>query len=305
MKFNAARYVRRHWTGKLSLSISFWINFFLLYIVLALLERFLLLPYLLAPLRLNPLTVSYSVAIFSIVVRLIIYPWQIVGVIRACEKSINSSINRIWVIAAQGVMVISIVATLTLAFSSYQSLLRYQHSLLPQEHFEFAPKYSLDLVEQGTLVHLRGQMQPGITQRTLEFIQQHPAVTGIILDSKGGQIAAGRGLAKIIRENKLDTYSLEACMSACTTAFAAGVHRVLGENAKLGFHQYQSFTVYPHFDIDQEQAKDIALFKKHGISDSFLENIFRQPPENMWLPDNQQLLQANFVHQINFKLSEE
>lgn len=300
MKFSVADYVRRHWKGKLSLSLSFWINFFFFYIVLAFLERFLSPPYLL-----DQLAVSYSVAIFSIVVRLIIYPWQIVGVIRACDNAIDSNINRIWIIAAQAVVVMSIVATLTLTFSSYQSLLEYKHSLLPPKSFEIAPKYTLDLVKQGTLLHLRGPMQSGITRRVSEFLRQHPAVTGIILDSKGGKISASRGLAKIIRENKLDTYSLETCMSACTTAFAAGVHRALGTNAKLGFHQYQAFTVYPHFDIDQEQAKDIAWFKEYGISDSFLKKIFSQPPENMWWPDNQELLQANFVHQINFKLNEE
>lgn len=249
-----------------------------------------------------PLSASYSLALFFIVVRLIIYPWQIVGVVRACDNALNSNISRSWLIAAQAVVVLSIVATLTLTFTSYQSVLQYKRNQLPAEGFEVAPKYTLQLIKDGTLLHLHGALQTGITQQVLALLQQHPAVRGIILDSRGGKISAARGLAKIISEHKLNTYSLDKCMSACTTAFVAGVHRALGTNARLGFHQYQAFTVYPHFDIAQEQAKDIALFKQNGVSDSFLENIFSQSPENMWLPEVEQLLDAGMIHETGFAL---
>ncbi len=220
--------------------------------------------------------------------------------LRACDKAQERGVDRYWIIAVQGVIILSIVGTLVSGFSSYQSLLRYKWSLRPLESFEIPPKYTFDLVNKGTIVHIRGPFQSGITQRFSTYVEAHPSIVGVILDSDGGQISEGRGIARVIRENKFDTYSLDQCMSACTTAFAAGVRRAIGMNTKIGFHQYQTFTVYPHFDIEEEQGKDIALFKAQGISDEFLQKIFAHPPEDMWWPKHEELKAANFIHQIGF-----
>ncbi len=286
------QYVQRHWRGDLPLARACLVNLVLLFFILNFLERFIYPPWLE-----GETVVSVAVLIFSILVRLIIYPWQAIGVLRTCEKSLQQGIDRSWIIVVQGVVVLSIVATLASAFSSYQSLTEYRHSLNPHEGFVIPPEYTFDLVNQGAIVHLRGPIQSGITRRFSEFIEQNPQVAGVILDSDGGQISEGRGLARVIRENQLNTYSLDHCMSACTTAFAAGVRRTLAVNARLGFHQYQTFTIHPNFNLEEEQAKDIALFRAQGVSESFLQKIFSHPPEGMWWPEHEELLEANFIHQ--------
>ena len=295
MSFGLINYVQRHWRGDLPLGHACLINLVLLFFALNFLERFIYPPWLE-----GETVVSAMVLVFSILVRLIIYPWQAIGVLRTCEKSLQRDVDRHWIIATQGVVVLSIVATLASAFSSYQSLTEYRQSLNPHKGFEIPPEYTLDLVNQGMIVHLRGPFQPGITRRFSEFIEQHPQIAGVILDSDGGQISEGRGLARVVRENGLNTYSLDHCMSACTTAFAAGVKRTLGVNARLGFHQYQAFTIYPKFDLEEEQAKDIALFRAQGVSESFLQKIFSHPPEEMWWPEHKELLEANFIHRSGF-----
>ena len=288
-------YIQRHWRGELSLGHACLLNLIVLFFALNFLERFIYPPWLE-----GETVVSVAVLIFSIVVRLIIYPWQAIGVLRTCEKSLQRDIDRIWIIVAQGIVVLSIIATLASAFSSYQSLTEYRQSLNPSKGYEVPPQYTFDLVNQGTLVHLSGPIQHGITRRFSEFIAQHPQITGVILDSDGGQISEGRGLARVIRENAFNTYSLDRCMSACATAFAAGVRRALAANARLGFHQYQAFTVYPKFDLEEEQAKDIALFRAQGISESFLRKIFDHPPQGMWWPQHEELLESNVIHQSGF-----
>jgi hypothetical protein len=134
------------------------------------------------------------------------------------------------------------------------------------------------------------------------LIEQYPEVTGIILDSGGGQIYEGRGLARLVRENKLQTYSLDKCLSSCTTAFVAGTIRTLGTNARLGFHQYRTYSVFPSINVEQEQSKDMAIFEKQGVSAEFLEKVFIQPPEEMWWPDIDELVNAGVVHQTGFTL---
>lgn len=299
MNFEILNYISRHWNGNFSLAHSFWVNLVLLFFTLNYLERFIFPPFIE-----GEKIVTVAVIIFFIIARLIVYPWQVVGVLKACDKS-GGDVDRHWLIAAQGVVVLSLVGTLVSTFSSYQTLLGYKHSLLPVGTFEVTPKYTFDLVNRGNTVYLRGPFQLGITRRFAKYVDQNPGVTGVILDSDGGRISEGRGIARVIRENRLDTYSLDQCMSACTTAFAAGVTRAIGTNTKIGFHQYQAFTVYPRFDIDEEQAKDIALFKQQGISEEFLEKIFTQPPEEIWQPKHEELLNANFVHQIGFNLEVE
>lgn len=292
MNFGAFNYLRRHWKGECSLAWSFWVNFLLLFFVLNYLERFTLPPYLR-----GEAVVTAAVIGFFLVVRVVVYPWMVVGVIRACERHIAGRIDRSWAIAAEGMVVLSMLATLAAVFSSYQSLLGYRRSLQPPEPPATERAYSLDLIRENTLIHVRGPFEVGITRRVSQLIADHPGVTGIILDSGGGQIYEGRGLARLIKENALATYSLDQCVSSCTTAFIAGTRRTLGGNARLGFHQYKNYAALPVVDIDEEHAKDKALFREQGIAPEFLRNIFAQPPDKMWWPEAEELLKAGVIHQ--------
>ena len=291
------KYIEQHWRGNLSLNWSFWVNLVLLFFLLGILERFLFPPYIE-----DELAVTGGVIAYIIVVKLIVYPWQVVGVLRACDLRIKSDIGRLWATAAQVALVISLAATLVATIETYQSLQVFKQNLILKQIPLPEPQYSLDLIKQDTLIHLRGPFEIGITNRVAELIEQYPEVTGIILDSEGGQIYEGRGLARLVRENKLQTYSLDKCLSSCTTAFVAGTIRTLGTNARLGFHQYRTYSVFPSIDIEQEQSKDMAIFVIQGISPEFLEKVFIQPPEEMWWPDIDELVNAGVVHQTGFTL---
>jgi hypothetical protein len=294
---NLIKYIKRHWRGNLSLAQAFWVNLVVLFLALGLLERFLFPPYVE-----NEIAVTTAVLVYFVVVKLIIYPWQVVGVLRSCDLRIKSDTGRLWATAAQVALVISLAATLVATIETYQSLQGFKRNLILEQTAPPEPLYSLDLIKQDTLIHLRGPFEIGITNRVEVLIEQHPEITGIILDSVGGQIYEGRGLARLIRENKLQTYSLDKCLSSCTTAFVAGTIRTLGTNARLGFHQYRTYSVFPSINVEQEQSKDMAIFEKQGVSAEFLEKVFIQPPEEMWWPDIDELVNAGVVHQTGFTL---
>ncbi len=289
------KYLRQHWRGNLSLTRSFWVNLVLLFILLGILERFLFPPYIE-----NESAVTAAVIAYFIVVKLIVYPWQVVGVLRTCDLRIKSDTGRSWATAAQIALVVSLAVTLLATIETWQSLQVFKRDMLLKEVSSPEPLYSLDLIEQETLIHLRGPFQIGITNRVADLIERYPEITGIILDSEGGQIYEGRGLARLIRDNNLQTFSLEQCLSSCTTAFVAGTTRTLGINARLGFHQYKTYSLIPSIDVVAEQSKDMAIFEQQGVSPDFLEKLFTHPPEEMWWPEIDELINAGVVHQTGY-----
>jgi len=288
-------YILQHWWGKVTLFRAFWINLVLLFMVLEFSKRFLFPPYID-----NEIAVTSAVIIYLVVVKLIIYPWQVMGVLRVSDLIIKTDSGRGWANAAQIALVASLAATLLTTLGTYQSLQIFKQDLIQSRIPPTEPEYTLELIEQDTLIHLRGPFEIGITNRVAELVESYPAVIGIILDSEGGQIYEGRGLARVISENRLQTFSMDQCLSSCTTAFVAGTTRTLGPNARLGFHQYKTYSIIPSINVANEQAKDMAIFVKQGVSQQFLDKIFNQPPEGMWWPEIAELLEAGVVQQIDF-----
>ncbi len=270
-------YIKQHWRGRNSLAQAFWVNLVILFVVLGLVEQFIFPPYI----KDEPV-VTVAVFVYFIVVKLIVYPWQVVGVLRACDLRIKSDSGRSWATVAQIALVMSLAVTLVATIETYQKLQVFKRDLELKAMILPEPEYSLDLVKQGKLIHLQGPFEIGITRRVTQLIAHNPEVVGIILDSEGGQIYEGRGLARLIRKYELQTFSLEKCLSSCTTAFVAGTTRTLGTNARLGFHQYKTYSLIPSINVANEQAKDMAIFVKQGVSPEFLEKIFVQPPESIW-----------------------
>ncbi len=246
--------------------------------------------------------ITTTVFIYWIVIILIIYPWQAVGVLRSSSARIRSDTGRIWATAAQVALAGSLVLVLLSIIGTFQILQVYKQKLALEKISPPVPEYTLDLIKQDTLIHLRGLFEIGITNSVSDLLNRYPQVTGIILDSEGGQIYEGRGLARLIRENNLQTFSLEQCLSSCTTAFVAGVTRSLGTNAKLGFHQYKTYSLIPSINVDNEQAKDMAIFVTQGVAPEFVDKIFVHPPESMWRPEIEELVAAGVVHQTDFSL---
>ncbi len=297
MRSQLLHYIKKHWQGRFSLTQAFWLNFVLLFFALGLLERLIFPPFIV-----DEIAVTTAVLVYFVVVKLVIYPWQVVGVLRCCATRIRLNTGRMRAIAAQFAVAVSLGVILLSTIETYQSLQIYKHKLALEAIAPPIAEYTLDLIKQDTLIHLSGPFEIGITNDVSDLLNRHPQVTGIILDSVGGQIYEGRGLARLIRENKLQTISLEQCLSSCTTAFVAGTTRSLGTNARLGFHQYKTYSLIPSINVDNEQAKDMAIFVNQGVAPEFIDKIFMHPPEGMWWPEIDELVAAGVVHQTEFSL---
>ncbi len=290
-------YIREHWQGRHSLIRSFLMNLVLLRLVIFYLDRFTHPPFLDSSHGAAAVTVSFLVA-----GHLIVYPWQIVGVLRSCERYLRDFGSAAWVWAIYLGLAVSIVVTLISVFGALQWLLIDRDVELAADVLERerAAKYALSLSDGDRLIRLSGSLEMGITKKLEAILRQHPGVTAMVLESHGGHIYEGRGVAKLIQRYGLDTYVFGSCSSACTTAFIGGAVRILGGNGRLGFHQYRlsANLPLPFLDIEKEQEKDRLFYQSQGIGKTFLERVFDASHADIWFPSPEVLLAAGVVHRI-------
>jgi hypothetical protein len=297
-------YVRSHWHGQHSLILSFWVNLALLRAAIFVLEGFIL-----TPLVVDATTGAISALLFFILADVIIYIWQVVGVLRACDRyqSAYGSVSVVWAIHF-GILM-SLIFTVVGVFTSVQNafLERDQELLRTLLEQERTTEYALTLSGDGAVLTLKGSFDFGITKAVTAFLEAHPNVKAIVLASPGGNTYEGRGVAKTVRDRGLDSYVFAECFSACTLAFIAGTTRTLGPNGKLGFHQYGMDADYQvaFVDIEGEQNTDREFFRSQKIEDAFLERVFEASQSDLWIPSTNELLVAGVVHRVSTEVIED
>ncbi len=294
----AKGYFRSHWLGQQSLAWSFWVNLALLRAVVFYAGEFV------RPLFTGSIFAGAVAAIlFFVVAHVVIYAWQVVGLVRACDRYLSSYGSIVLVWAAHFGIVVSFLFNLFSVYVDFQSvfIVPDKDLLSFERERERASKYALTFSDDNSYVYLSGSFELGITGNLRLLLRQHRSVEGIVLASQGGNIYEGRGVAKLIIEHGLDSYVFESCSSACTTAFIAGATRTLGPNGKLGFHQYGLEADYqvPFVDIVGEQNTDRIFYQSQNISDEFLDRVFDALRSDLWVPSAEELLEAGVVHRID------
>lgn len=283
-------YIKRHWHGDLGLAQSFWVNFVLINILLLFIETWVGR----ASGIEDPILAS-RIAIGHLFIRLaVIYPWQIVGVWRSADKhtkktgkALASGLVKIFIVLG----LISTIGKVSTNWPLYKNFF--------QMNFERA-NYEVKVINDGEILHFTGEMGFGVSAEVENTIENNPGIDGIILDSNGGRIYVGRELSKIIDKYNLDTYTLEGCFSACTTAFIGGQRRYLAKGANLGFHQYRAYNeeIAKYFDSKAEQRKDKRIFLKKGVKEVFVKKMFEAKGEALWYPTIDVMLKNNVIHKV-------
>lgn len=164
---------------------------------------------------------------------------------------------------------------------------------------KIVPSASLTFDPVTNLIYLQGDFEIGIVSAFDDLLQKHPETSGVVLESRGGNVYQGRGIAQIITHNQLDTYSFDRCYSTCVIAYVAGTTRFLGPDAKLGFHTYHlaSGLMQILVDVEKEQNKDLSFFREKIPDSAFVEKIFRTECPAIWFPSSAELLSAGVVHE--------
>lgn len=298
-------FIKKHWQGRLTLPIALWWVVVVPLLLLSLLE-----PWLLENLFSDSQTRIKATFFSLFLTRFILFIWQLVGLVRSSDKDYLFKKDITRTRAVQFFMVLAVAFNLVYSFDTIQAA-NFHHTqqqtaanyrALQQQQ---ANRYQLHILNNQQMLFISGEIAIGITAKVTQLLDKTPSVHSVFLQSAGGQVFEGRGLAKLFKQRKLTTYAFNECSSACVTAFIGGTHRVLYAGSRIGFHQYTHETTQnmPRtlHNIDEEQQRDVALFKQYGVKPEFLTKIFQAPPEQMWYPTPQELLQANVIHHLKEK----
>jgi hypothetical protein len=108
----------------------------------------------------------------------------------------------------------------------------------------------------------------------------------VIFDSPGGDVSAGLGIGRQIRERGLTTLVPMGyeCASACALAWLGGAVRYMAPKGSIGFHA----AYYVHDEGPQERGAPNAVIGGYlyslGLSDEAIVFITSAPPDSMsWL----------------------
>ena len=168
--------------------------------------------------------------------------------------------------------------------------------------------YKITLSENKSSIFVAGKFAHGISQDVREIYTAHKdTVKSIMYSSTGGKLHESVTLYELAQENNLNTYAINYCFSACTTAFVGGHNRISLMQTKFGFHQ---FGAKAFKDIESNnvvlvdaQNRNTNLFEKQGVKKDFLNQIYQATHADMWNPDLLELLKANVVHKLVIDLS--
>lgn len=292
-----ARYLLTHWQGKQGLFWSFWVNLVALRAALFALQE-----YLVPAEDTDWSAYGWQFMAWAVFAHGVVLVWQFVGVLRAAEyhQQETGSIASSW--GAQLALVpLFFLACIYLlgAWQQIQPVPNNEHFSVTMEK-ERSGLYKMNIIPSFLAIDFNGSIELGVTKKLKGILESGVPIRLVILESNGGNIYEARGMAKLIESRELQTHVDGNCSSACTSVFMAGKKRTMSDKAKIGFHQYRvdaNFSIIAA-DPQQEQARDLAFFKRRGLSDAFLAKVFDQPSSAMWFPEAAELLEAGVVHEV-------
>jgi len=288
-------YFSRHWHGELSLAKSYWINFWLLSIVLTVLLVF----WIAFSINENPVFFSRIVLVITAIIYLVIYPWQIIGLWRSATNTTANTGKTFWPRIVKFLVIMGVLGS----FSSEMQDKEWYKQLY-YDAFILSKAKNYDVSVKEGIITINGDFDYGISDQVEKILKNNQSIEFVTLNSDGGLLFEANNLSKLILLNSLNTHTNEGCRSACTIAYISGNKRYIDKNADLGFHQYSvarpsaiidKATLLDLFDGQQEDA---IFFQKRGVSREFTDKMYDADPENMWYPSLQELKQNGLVHEI-------
>ena len=281
-------YCARHWRGELSLPVSFWINGNLF--SLALVALVMAVASTDAVNELPRWFAAGGVAYWSLLV--VMSVWQLVGVWRSAGKYRATEKSKSWSRLARAMVILGGFASIyNLSTVGVPQTMEFAQLALGRDPLG---SYQLRLLRDTTELEVSGAIVFGLSDEVAKTLDVNPRVKIIHLNSHGGRVGEARRLRDVITARKLTTFTAAGCFSACTLAYAAGEHRLIGRNASLGFHQY-AFPGVHQSAFKRHYEKDKNDWLGRGIDRAFVERAYATPHDDLWRPEHPELFAARFV----------
>jgi hypothetical protein len=290
-------FILKHWYGQYPLAISFWLFFLFLGIAVHLFG-FALLEQVSDTGNLSAGTMTA----YQLTSGIILFPWQAIGLLRSAERHYREFGRPIILHSVQAIVLMCLIGITSHFIGLVQTL------IVDQSYAKYKlkvglPQYSIQITNDEKQLFLRGTLDFGVTKAVSLVLETHPDIKQVVLESEGGQVYEGRGLARLFHQFGVDTFSDSHCLSSCATAFIGGKKRYLSAAASLGFHQYafdstQPQTFQAFYNLGSEQNKDLELYRSKNIEEGFIQKMFHKPNHEIWYPSQEELLKAGVVTEI-------
>jgi hypothetical protein len=281
-------YCARHWRGELSLPVSFWINGN--FISLALVALVMAVAATDAVNEMPRWFAAGGVAYWLLLAVMTV--WQLVGVWRSAGKYLAAGKSKCWGRSALAMVTLGIIASIfSLSTAGVPQSMEFVQLALGRDPIG---SYQLRLSRDGTELEVSGAIIFGLTDEVAKTLDGNPKVMIIQLNSHGGRVGEARRLRNLIAARKLATFTATGCFSACTLAYAAGERRLIGRNARLGFHQY-AFPGVRQRAFRRQYEMDKNDWLARGIDRAFVERAYATAHNDLWRPEHPELFAARFV----------
>ncbi len=147
----------------------------------------------------------------------------------------------------------------------------------------------------GLTLHVDGSYGINAATDVRQALARHPGIREIILSGPGGRAGPAFEMFDMFRHRRLATRVEAECYSACTIAFLGGVRRSVSPDGRLGFHR-SSFPGMSESDMHESNRND-RRFLLYGarLAPGFVEKVMQTPPESIWRPTPQELLEGRVI----------
>jgi len=298
-KHGHKNYFRRHWTGHLSLPVSYWINGGLLSALIAGAAEYL-------DDRIKNGGASLRwLAIFSLTYFAVagaVWIWSSVGIWRSAYWHRRRGGSWGWGFAARALIVVSVVGTLVRSQDIARAATEF--GTLAAGRDSLGAVADMAVSKDGRSLTIRGTLALDAAARFRKLLAASPRVTDVVLESPGGRMLEAERIADSIRERRLATRVEHDCMSACTSILLAGRERTAPEDARIGFHQ----PAFPGLDAAELQGafeETRASYVAAGVDPGFAWRAMSTPAQSMWFPSADELLAAHVLTGTDFVISAE
>jgi hypothetical protein len=277
-------YLRRHWRGDLPLAATVIVSAALVWGLVQLIElasrRF--------PLTEDPYIAS---ALWLTEVALMIAGvlWWGVGVQRAAIRSVDHG-GSMLVAAMSGL--VGVGAFVWVALFWMQSARHVFPDVWATLNGTSMPA-AVEL-EAPTRLVVSGDLEFGTTLAVKAALDAKQGVQVVRLESRGGRVAEGLALGRLLRDRGVTTLVSGECSSACVTAFAGGERRLIAANARLGLHSAGGRGSNA-VSIGEANRRSDEFIASRGVDWQVLEKGAAVSHDAIWFPARAVLLASNLA----------
>tara|TARA_R110000787_G_scaffold286410_1_gene404696 strand:- start:5257 stop:6285 length:1029 start_codon:yes stop_codon:yes gene_type:complete len=148
----------------------------------------------------------------------------------------------------------------------------------------FASAQEFRAIGDGRFAAMSGAIDRDGYRKFAQFLNEHPGIIGIQLNSPGGTVVSALSIADEIHRRQLSTYIAgdHTCASACSMIFFAG-HDRLAEG-RLGVHQMDDGGRSDASTLQFVLADQLDAFQRYNAPWTVVNYMLTTPPSDMhWL----------------------